>query len=390
MSSDSEHWKGRGVSKVPFGLKDGRLWFVNDVPTGLACGCQCPDPACGRPLIARNQPIPGRQRAYYFAHAGDPVACGGRESALHRMAKEILLQAPKLRLPALALSDEDHFETTTVALASEARAEVRLLDGQARSDVSVWLTLEDGMPLAELHIEVRVSHAVDALKASRVVGDGMTMLEIDLSKVCDELLQDRDAFSRCVLDEANNRTWVNLGNPALLSALLGREIVEIDTVEVCERRVPFKKGDGHWLNSQQTIRSIVAGREPWTAQIELESYLGDPEAHKDAHGKAMRYACSRSGPVDDPTDGRGWPLPYAPGLYVRSPIANQYKTRLRQLVTRPRCEEPQGELFQSHVCPRARSTNLTSGLSSMPGLPLGSTGAPAAGFPAPAERKEFP
>ena len=345
MNSVSKLWKGRGISKVPFGLKEGRLWFVNDVPTGLACGCRCPDPACGRPLIARNEPTPGRRRTYYFAHAGDSVACGGRESALHRMAKDILLEAPKLRLPALSLSDEVHLESTTVTLASEARAEVRLLDGQARSDVSAWLMLEDGTPLAEIHIEVRVSHAVDSVKASRVAGDGMTMLEIDLSEVSDDLLQDRDAFSRYVLDEANNRAWVNLGNPALLSTLLGREIIEIETVEVCERRVPFKKGDGHWLLSQQKIRSIVAGREPWNTQIELESYLGDPEAHKDAHGKTMRYACSRCGSGDIPTDGRGWPLPYAPGLYVRSPIANQYKTRLRPLATRPRRDRPQGELF---------------------------------------------
>jgi len=44
MTSTPHHWRGRSAGKVPFGLKEGQLCFVSDVPTGLACGCRCPDP----------------------------------------------------------------------------------------------------------------------------------------------------------------------------------------------------------------------------------------------------------------------------------------------------------------------------------------------------------
>ena len=32
----------------------GELVHVDDAPNGKACGCVCPDPGCGQPLIARN------------------------------------------------------------------------------------------------------------------------------------------------------------------------------------------------------------------------------------------------------------------------------------------------------------------------------------------------
>lgn len=345
MTLGSDSWKGQSTTKVPFGLKDGRLWFVSDVPVGLECGCRCPDPACDQPLIARNQASPDRRRAYYFAHAGASNACGGRESALHRMAKDILLQASTLRLPALALSPNDVVESTVVALSPESQAEVRLLDGQVRSDVSTWLALDDGTLLAPIHVEVRVSHAVDTAKQARVIAHGLTMVEIDLSQVNDAMVQDLETFSRLVLEDDSNRQWVNLGHAALLSALAGREIIEIDTVEVHERTVPFRAGDGHVLLSNQVVRSMVAGRDPWITEIELESYLGQPAGRKDATGKTLGYACSRIGPIEAPTDGRGTPLPYAPGLYERDFPANPHKTRLRLLTTRTVIPDVQGQLF---------------------------------------------
>ena len=43
----------------------GELVHVDDAPNGKACGCVCPDPGCGQPLIARNN---GKKKIHHFAH----------------------------------------------------------------------------------------------------------------------------------------------------------------------------------------------------------------------------------------------------------------------------------------------------------------------------------
>ncbi len=49
----------------------GELVHVDDAPNGKACGCVCPDPGCGQPLIARNN---GKKKIHHFAHIGGTCA----------------------------------------------------------------------------------------------------------------------------------------------------------------------------------------------------------------------------------------------------------------------------------------------------------------------------
>lgn len=81
--------------RVPFGLRDGRMWSPRQVANGLACGCTCP--ACGSPLQAKNQ---GTRRRAYFAHHSDHACSGAYESAIHRMAKQLICEQRRLLLPA--------------------------------------------------------------------------------------------------------------------------------------------------------------------------------------------------------------------------------------------------------------------------------------------------
>ena len=80
------------MNLIPFGLRNGRLVEVHEVPRGLKCGCVCPDPACGRPLVARKGS--SGKVVWYFAHLGETngraAVCGGNESGLHRFVKEYL------------------------------------------------------------------------------------------------------------------------------------------------------------------------------------------------------------------------------------------------------------------------------------------------------------
>src|SRR5690349_237693 len=68
-----------------------------DVESGLACGCICP--GCEAPLIAKK----GDKVVWHFAHEG--AACdNGAETAIHRMAKQILAEERTVALPAVDVS----------------------------------------------------------------------------------------------------------------------------------------------------------------------------------------------------------------------------------------------------------------------------------------------
>lgn len=57
-----------------YGIKDGNLVHISDVPRGLACACVCVD--CGKPLLARK----GNKRREHFAHA--PTAAAAKKGQL--------------------------------------------------------------------------------------------------------------------------------------------------------------------------------------------------------------------------------------------------------------------------------------------------------------------
>ena len=86
---------------------DGELRHIDDVPSGLKCGCVCP--GCQRLMVARK----GKIRAHCFAHHSDPdgQSCkSAGETALHKHAKAVLDRELKIKLPALVIAEEEDRE----------------------------------------------------------------------------------------------------------------------------------------------------------------------------------------------------------------------------------------------------------------------------------------
>lgn len=199
--------------RVPFGVGDGRMWLPREVPTGLACRCTCP--GCGQPLLAKNA---GPRRQAHFAHHAARACSGAFESAVHRMAKQLICERQRLVLPAwngaegmpnpMEVKDDNGGKLRSQPVDFPAResrlrravAEVALQD--YRPDV----VAEDDE--GELLIEIRVSHAVGELKARNVRSEGRRMIEIDLSRVTPTQAEDPELFERLVLDHPRNRTWI--------------------------------------------------------------------------------------------------------------------------------------------------------------------------------------
>lgn len=145
---------------LDFGLdQTGRIRGINEVEQGLACNCVCP--GCGGPLIAKK----GSVRVHHFAHRG--VSCNtGAETALHRMAKQIVADKRRLLLPGQGTPTPYQ----DAALPDEMRRPGR------RPDVVLW---SDSMTL---HVEVTVTHRCGPEKIEEIIRTGIPTIELDVSQ----------------------------------------------------------------------------------------------------------------------------------------------------------------------------------------------------------------
>lgn len=197
--------------KIPVGEREGRLHRAEEVASGLECGCHCP--GCRAQLVARNL---GKHRRPHFAHYQAPPARACLETTLHKLAKQVILEARELLLPAFSKPPVHDLAGHAYPLDAchagprrwayhTAHAELRLdeLDG-CIPDVVLY----GAQPQRPLLVEVRVTHPVDEAKAQLVRERDMAMIEIDLS---DQIDCDfgHENFRELVLTEPANRTWVH-------------------------------------------------------------------------------------------------------------------------------------------------------------------------------------
>lgn len=251
---------------VPFGLREGKLRFVADVPLGLECGCTCPE--CGEKLIARNRDFEGRQRVRHFQHASTSSCPGGVETAVHRMAKDVLESAEEFLLPRWASGDVV-IEPGTLSVVG-ARLEVPLLDGATRPDVLLH-GLAAEVEFDALCVEVRVHHAVDDAKRHLLARHGMDVIEINLSNLDDETLADPVAFRREVLENPHNRTWLHLGRGRYVAERAEKVIVEVEDTTITERVIITRAGRPFTVREQWAFLVKPGSREAIRIQIPDET-----------------------------------------------------------------------------------------------------------------------
>lgn len=166
--------------KNPFGLKNGVLVTVHDVPPGLECGCTCPN--CGAQFIARIG-VTGRQP--HFMHYNAPECGASYETAAHRMAKEILQESKAIMLPYLDLES-----SKAIQVAGTFRAKQRLVERQLfgfdDAELEVWmdgrvpdvvLTKRD----RRLLVEIVVSHGITPEKLQWIRDGNHAVMRVNLT-----------------------------------------------------------------------------------------------------------------------------------------------------------------------------------------------------------------
>lgn len=228
--------RNRGF-RVPFGLRDGRVWAPGEVAKGKECGCVCP--GCGQPLVAKAQE--SRRKRPHFAHLAATECETGRESGVHLRAKQVIEDRRRISLPGWTFDPLDMPNPPTICddeghphkgrqIAFPPR-EVALHVVQQEQHMGTYqpdvLAIDDD---GELLIEIHVTHAVDTRKANLVQADSRRMIEIDLSRMDRDVHHDAHAFDEAVLFDLNNRMWVSCPE-AVLQWQQAREELDREVAE---------------------------------------------------------------------------------------------------------------------------------------------------------------
>lgn len=166
--------------KIPFGMRrsDSRMVAPELVSNGLSCDCVCSD--CGLALIAKQ----GKIKEWHFAHASGAECSGGVESAIHKMAKQMIMDRQHVYVPEYSLYRNIRGATWDKKLTVNVQAECLIKLRNCREEVKVDARKPDilavmphGQPMA---IEVAFTHFCDQEKTEWIEKQNLTTLEIDI------------------------------------------------------------------------------------------------------------------------------------------------------------------------------------------------------------------
>lgn len=184
--------------KLPYGLRDNVLVHISAAARGLACGCVCS--ACGDKLVARK----GDDRCHHFAHQSGKECATAVETALHRAAKEILLDCRKMMLPCVQVTL--NMNCYPLELYRERMVSFDEVHEETRVD-AVIPDIVGYRRGTKLLIEIHVSHAVPPAKLTKIRELNISAIEVDLSSACRTF--DADELRKVIVRMPDHKTWLH-------------------------------------------------------------------------------------------------------------------------------------------------------------------------------------
>jgi len=187
-----------GTSILQFGELEGIVKHVSEVPNGLNCGVFCIK--CGDKLIAKK----GQKRIEHFAHYSIENCNGATETALHKMAKQIIQSKGYINLPIvkLRIGQQDqrfifkkHYKLVFDAIKIETK------QGSIVPDI----ILVKGN--RKMYVEVAVTHFVDERKLEIIKDENTSMVEIDLSKY--KGVTNISELEEVLIESTLNKKWLH-------------------------------------------------------------------------------------------------------------------------------------------------------------------------------------
>lgn len=178
-------------------VKDGIIFKIEDVESGLKCGCVCP--ACGEPLVAKK----GKRMMHHFAHHAGHNCEYGYESSLHLAAKDILANARRMTLPAVYVSFPDSYKKDELVCKPKEiqidKVELERRFGDVIPDVVVYAGGK------QFFVEIYVTHCIDDEKLAKLKKADISTIEIDLSRKCS--ITSMQELKDLLLGESAEKKW---------------------------------------------------------------------------------------------------------------------------------------------------------------------------------------
>lgn len=210
---------------IMYGVRtsDGKVVNILDIPpalNGKRCGCVCPNPECGKPLIAK---LGHGGKVPHFAHeASSGCAGSANESALHRLAKEIIEEELKtgngrivvppieISLDELGLDDIPYYVLSELPQKCEYRKATSLM--YTNVSLEQWFSgFRPDVIIETLNckclIEICVTHPVDPPKVTKVEERGIPMLEINLKDFYENGAC-REELRELIITSATHKKWI--------------------------------------------------------------------------------------------------------------------------------------------------------------------------------------
>lgn len=178
-------------------LKDGQIVNIDDVDSGLKCGCACP--ACGEALVAKK----GSRMIHHFAHHAGHNCEYGYESSLHLAAKEILSKAKRITLPPVYVVFPDSYKKDELVCEAKEiaieKVELEKRFGDVIPDVVVYAGGK------QFFVEVYVTHRIDDEKLNKLRNADISTIEIDLSKK--KSITSLEELTGLLLHDSEDKKW---------------------------------------------------------------------------------------------------------------------------------------------------------------------------------------
>lgn len=173
--------------------KTNQLISIEQAERGLACDCFCFE--CGEPVVAKK----GEKNEHHFAHISNKESCFiNPESILHKFAKQVIIEANGLLLPAVPNSEETEAKLWQF---SQITPEVKF--GNIQPDLMVMVDKDT------YFIEIAVTSFVDEVKLERIKAIGTPTVELDLRELLKgDITIPSDAAKDFILNQLEHKRWL--------------------------------------------------------------------------------------------------------------------------------------------------------------------------------------
>ena len=183
------------MEKIQYALKDDKLCCIDEVESGLKCGCVCS--ACGEVMVARK----GNIKIHHFAHKSKVVCEHGLETSLHLLAKQILENIKTFMLPPIEFRDHG-------CVVIEEKRSIKIVNVKLEQYINdikpdILMVDEDGN---EYCVEIYVTHAIDDEKLEKIRKLKLNTIEINLSDFANKQIES-DFLREILICETNKKEW---------------------------------------------------------------------------------------------------------------------------------------------------------------------------------------